>query len=86
MPYKESDWVMHYRDVADHLLRGAKMPVSGEDGRRVITVLETVTDPVVVDLYAAWAGRYGDALRTSLHDVDPDAVGPISVASLARSV
>jgi predicted dehydrogenase len=41
MPYKESDWVTHYRDVADHLLRGAKMPVSGEDGRRVITVLQT---------------------------------------------
>lgn len=41
VPYKESDWVMHYRDVADHLLRGAKMPVSGQDGRRVITVLET---------------------------------------------
>lgn len=39
---------------------------------RLITVLETVTDPVVVDLYAAWAGRYGDALRTALHDVDPD--------------
>ncbi len=41
MPYKESDWVTHYRDVADHLLRGARMPVSGEDGRRVITVLQT---------------------------------------------
>lgn len=39
---------------------------------RLITVLETVSDPVVVDLYAAWAGRYGDALRTSLHEVDPD--------------
>ena len=22
VPYKESDWVTHYRDVADHLLRG----------------------------------------------------------------
>lgn len=39
---------------------------------RLITVLETVTDPVVVELYAGWAGRYGDALRAALHDVDPD--------------
>jgi predicted dehydrogenase len=41
IPYKESDWATHYRDLADHLLRGAPVPVSGEDGRRVITVLET---------------------------------------------
>ena len=39
--YKESDWVTYYVDMADHLLRGAPIPVSGEDGRRVITVLET---------------------------------------------
>jgi predicted dehydrogenase len=41
VPYKESDWVTYYFDLADHLLRGAPVPVSGEDGRRVITVLET---------------------------------------------
>ena len=39
--YKESDWVTYYVDMADHLLRGAPVPVSGENGRRVITVLET---------------------------------------------
>jgi len=39
--YKESDWVTYYVDMANHLLRGAPVPVSGEDGRRVITVLET---------------------------------------------
>jgi len=39
--YKESDWVTYYADMADHLLRGAPVPVSGEDGRRVITVLQT---------------------------------------------
>jgi len=39
--YKESDWVTYYIDMANHLLRGAPIPVSGEDGRRVITVLET---------------------------------------------
>lgn len=39
--YKESDWVTYYLDMANHLLRGAPVPVSGEDGRRVISVLET---------------------------------------------
>jgi len=41
VPYKESDWATYYKDMADHLLRGAPVPVSGEDGRRVITVLQT---------------------------------------------
>jgi scyllo-inositol 2-dehydrogenase (NADP+) len=41
VPYKESDWATYYQDLADHFLRGAPVPVSGEDGRRVITVLET---------------------------------------------
>jgi len=41
VPYKESDWVTYYCHMADHLLRGAPVPVSAEDGRRVITVLET---------------------------------------------
>jgi len=39
--YKESDWITYYIDMANHLRRGAPVPVSGEDGRRVITVLET---------------------------------------------
>jgi predicted dehydrogenase len=39
--YKESDWVTYYVDMANHLLKSAPVPVSGEDGRRVITVLET---------------------------------------------
>ena len=41
VPYKKSDWATYYADLADHLLRGAPVPVSGEDGRRVIAVLET---------------------------------------------
>ena len=41
VPYLESDWVTYYHDMADHLLRGAPAPVSAEDGRRVIAVLET---------------------------------------------
>jgi predicted dehydrogenase len=39
--YKESDWVNHYVDLANHLLYGKPVPVSAEDGRRVITVLRT---------------------------------------------
>ena len=41
VPYKDSDWVTYYEDLANHLLRGALVPVSGEDGRRVIGVLES---------------------------------------------
>jgi len=41
VPYKDSDWTTYYTDLAEHLLRGAPVPVSGEDGRRVIAVLET---------------------------------------------
>jgi len=40
VPYKESDWVTYYHDIADHLLRGAPVPVTGEDGRRTIAVFE----------------------------------------------
>ncbi len=41
VPYKQSDWVQYWHDLADHLLRGGPVPVSGEFGRRVIGVLET---------------------------------------------
>lgn len=41
VPYKESDWLTFYVEMANHLKYGAPVPVSGEDGRRVITVLET---------------------------------------------
>lgn len=41
LPYLESDWATYYQELADHLLRGAPVPVSGEHGRRVITVLQT---------------------------------------------
>lgn len=39
--YKESDSITFYMDMATHLKRGTPVPVSGEDGRRVIAVLET---------------------------------------------
>ncbi len=38
--YLDSDWHNYWQGVADHLLRGAPVPVSGEFGRRVIGVLE----------------------------------------------
>lgn len=41
VPYRDSDWHMFYRDIADHLLDGTPVPISGECGRRVIGVIET---------------------------------------------
>lgn len=38
---------------------------------RLITELEAVTDPAVVDLYAAFAEQFGATLRQSLDGVDP---------------
>ena len=40
VPYKESDWLTYYKDIANHLLRGGPVPVTGEDGRRTIAVFE----------------------------------------------
>jgi predicted dehydrogenase len=40
VPYKTSDWLTYYGQLADHLLRGAPVPVSGEAGRRTIAVFE----------------------------------------------
>lgn len=39
--YRESDWLTYYMEVAEHLLRDGPVPVTGEDGRRTIAVLET---------------------------------------------
>ena len=40
VPYKESDWLTYYVEIADHLLRSGPVPVTGEDGRRTIAVFE----------------------------------------------
>ena len=40
VPYLDCDWPTYWQDLADHLLRGAPVPVSGEFGRRVIGVFE----------------------------------------------
>ena len=40
VPYLESDWEQYWQVIADHLLRGAPLEVSGEDGRRTIAVFE----------------------------------------------
>ena len=41
IPYESSNWIQYYRDIAAHLLDLAPVPVSGEDGRRKIAVMET---------------------------------------------
>ena len=41
VPNLSNDWHMYWQDLADHLLRGAPVPVSGHDGRRTIAVFET---------------------------------------------
>jgi len=38
--YLDCDWYSYWQDLADHLLRGGPVPVSGEAGRRVIGVFE----------------------------------------------
>jgi hypothetical protein len=40
VPYLESDWPTYWQMVADHLLRGAVVPVPGDFGRRVIGVFQ----------------------------------------------
>lgn len=40
VPYKESDWLTYYINIAEHLTEGKPVPVSGEDGRRVIAIFE----------------------------------------------
>ncbi|MGI5820120.1 MAG: Gfo/Idh/MocA family protein [Armatimonadota bacterium] len=54
VPNMANDWDSYWQDLADHLLRGAPVPVSGHDGRRTIAVFEAaerssrsgVTEPV----------------------------------------
>jgi predicted dehydrogenase len=41
VPYALSTWGRYYEDLAAHLRHGGPVPVSGQDGRRVIAVLET---------------------------------------------
>lgn len=40
VPYMDCDWPTYWQEVADHLLRGAPVPVTGDFGRRVISVFE----------------------------------------------
>ncbi len=39
--YKEGDWPSYYTNIAAHLLLGAALEVTAEEGRRVIAVIET---------------------------------------------
>lgn len=40
VPYKNSDWLTYYKQIADHLLRDGPIPVTGHDGRRTIAIFE----------------------------------------------
>jgi len=40
VPYLDCDWPTYWQAVADHILRGGPVPVTGEFGRRVIGVFE----------------------------------------------
>jgi scyllo-inositol 2-dehydrogenase (NADP+) len=40
VPYRESDWLTYYVDLANHLRHGTPVPVSAEEGRLTIAVLE----------------------------------------------
>ncbi len=40
VPYKDSDWLTYYIEIAEHLLNGGPIPVTGEEGRRTIAVFE----------------------------------------------
>ncbi len=54
VPNLDNDWHSYWQELADHLLRGAPVPVTGHDGRRTIAVFEAaerssrsgVTEPV----------------------------------------
>lgn len=44
--YLESNWHKYYMDLAEHLLYGNSVPVSGEEGRRAIAVIEAIQKSV----------------------------------------
>jgi predicted dehydrogenase len=44
VPNLPNDWDRYWQDLADHLLRGAPVPVSGHDGRRTIAVFEAAEE------------------------------------------
>lgn len=40
VPFKQGEHQKYYQNIADHLLRGAELIVTGTDARRVITILD----------------------------------------------
>jgi len=44
IPNLPNDWDQYWQDLADHLLRGAPVPVSGHEGRRTIAVFEAAEE------------------------------------------
>jgi len=41
VPFEKEDWLAYYMNVADHLVMDEELEVKGEEGRRVIGVIET---------------------------------------------
>ena len=48
---------------------------------RLLTVLEVVSDETAAELYASFAARFGDTLRSTLHDVHPDDAAVITTTA-----
>ncbi|MFP3904969.1 MAG: Gfo/Idh/MocA family protein [Armatimonadota bacterium] len=44
LAYLESDWTSYYEDMAAHLLDGAPVPVSAEEGRRTVAVMQAAQE------------------------------------------
>ncbi len=45
-PYKDSDWDEFYADLAAHILDGAPNPVSGEVGRRILSIVDAAKESI----------------------------------------
>lgn len=46
MPCLKGDWKRYYQNVADHILRGAPLDVTGEQSRRIISVIEAAEESI----------------------------------------
>jgi scyllo-inositol 2-dehydrogenase (NADP+) len=44
LEYLESDWTTYYEDMAAHLLDGGPIPVSAEEGRRTVAVMQAAQE------------------------------------------
>lgn len=47
VPYLKDDWPAYYRNIAAHLTEGAKLAVTAESARRIISLIETAEKSAV---------------------------------------